>query len=193
MEPPPKSITAWKKIVCGPGGSGLSMIAVTVGDPELLRAGHARIEGHEGGIGCEREQPRCGAVSEQVVQGLSVHNDLELRHEIDNRRGPFSQKLFQGLAGRRLEVGVRTGVVVEIGNDRKEQRLAGRDGARSRDWTLPRGAGKEPDRAGLAQGAVELSGLQRRKLGQWEGVGPTPPLCAPFGIAQAVGLERAAG
>src|SRR5437667_4386484 len=62
---------------------------VTVGDPGLWRAGHARIKSHEGGIGCEREQPRCRAVTEQIVQGLSVHNNFELRHEIDNRRGPF--------------------------------------------------------------------------------------------------------
>jgi len=161
---------------------------VTVADPELRRAGHARVEGHERGIGCEREQPRRGAVTEQVVQGLSIHNDFEFRDEVDDRRGPFSQKLFQGLPGRRLEVGVRTGVIVEIGNaDREEQRLAGRDGARPRDRTLPHSAGKEPDRAGLAQGAIALSGLQGRKLRHWERVGPTPPLRAPLAIAQAVG------
>ena len=161
---------------------------VTVGDPELRRAGHARVEGHERGIGCEREQPRRGAVTEQVVQGLPIHNDFQFRHEIDDRLGPFSQKLLQGLPRRRLEVGVRTGVVVEIGNsDREEQGLAGRDGARPRHRTLPHSAGKEPDRAGLAQAAIELSGLQGRKLGHWERVGPTPPLRAPLSIAQAVG------
>ena len=160
---------------------------VTVGDPVLRCAGYAGVEGHEGGIGCECEQPRRGAVTEQVVQGLPIHNDFEFRHEIDDRRGPFSEKLLQGLPGRRLKVGVRTGVVIEIGNDREEQGLAGRDGARPGDRTLPRSAGKEPDRAGLAQAAIELSGLQGRKLGRWERVGPTPPLRAPFGIAQAVG------
>src|SRR5262249_11096570 len=133
------------------------------------------------------EQPRRGAVTEQVVQGLSVHNDFELRHEIDDRRSPLSQKLLQSLPGRRLEVGVRTGVVVEIGNDRDEQSLAGRDCARSRDRPLSARAGKEPDRARLARRAVEFTGLQGRELGQWERVSPTPPLCLPLAIAQAVG------
>jgi hypothetical protein len=159
---------------------------VTVGDPELRRAGHAWVEGYEGGIGCECEQPRCGAVTEQLVQGLPIHNDFEFRHEIDDRRGPFSQKLLQGLPRRQLEVGVRTRVVIEIGNDRKEQGLAGRDGARPRDRALPGSAGEEPDRAGLAQGAIALSGLRGWKLGRWERVGPTPPLRAPLAITQAV-------
>jgi hypothetical protein len=178
--PPEKSCVraGWQRIQQDP---------ITVGDPELRCAGHARVEGYEGGIGCECEQPRCRPVTEQVVQWLPVHNDFELRHEIDDRRGPFSEKLFQGLPGGRLEVGVRTRVVVEKGNpDRKEQGLSGRDAARSRDRTLPHGARKEPDRGGLARVAIKLSGLQGRKLGQWERVGPTPPLRAPLAIAQAV-------
>jgi len=63
---------------------------VTMGDPELLCTGHARVEHHQGGIGCEREQPRRCAVTEQVVQGLPIHNDFEFRHEIDDRAGSFS-------------------------------------------------------------------------------------------------------
>ena len=62
---------------------------VTVGDPKLRRAGHARVEGHERGVGCEREQARRGAVTEEVVQRLPIYNNFEFRHEIDDRRGPF--------------------------------------------------------------------------------------------------------
>lgn len=160
---------------------------VTVGDPVLLRAGYARVESHKGRVTRECEQVRRGAVTEQVVQRLPIHNDFEFRHGIDDRGRAFSQKLLQGLSRRRLKVGIRTRVVVKIGNDREEQGLAGRDGARSIDWTLPSSAGKEPDRAGLAQAAIELSGLRGRKLGQWERVGPTPPLFAPLGIAFAMG------
>src|SRR5439155_952038 len=39
----------------------------------------------------------------------------------------------------------------------------------------------------LARSTIEFSGLQGRKLGQWERVGPTPALRAPLSIAQAVG------
>jgi hypothetical protein len=173
---------AWQRIQQDP---------VTVGDPELRKlrvAGHARVEGDEGGIGCECEQRRRGAVSEQAVQVLPVHTDFEFRHKIDDRRSPFSKKLLQGLTRGRLKVGVRTGVIVEIGHDREEQGLVCRDGvtALPHDWTLPHSAGKEPDRTRLARGAIDLSGLRGWKLGRWERVGPTPPLRAPIAIAQAV-------
>jgi hypothetical protein len=155
-----------------PGWQRVQQDPVTVGDPELRKlrvAGHARVEADEGGIGCKREQPRVGAVTEQVVQVLPVHNDFEFRHKIDDRRCPFSQKLLQSLPGGRLEVGVGAGVVVEIGNpDREEQGLVCRDAvtALPHDWTLPQSAGKEPDRAGLVPGAIDLSGLRGWKLGR---------------------------
>src|SRR5438874_11889850 len=85
---------------------------VTIGDPVLLRAGYARVEGDERGIGCKGEQPRCRAVTEQVVQWLPIHDDFEFRHQIDDRFGSFGEKLLQSLAGRRLEVGIRTRIVV---------------------------------------------------------------------------------
>src|SRR6476660_3275613 len=53
---------------------------VAVGDAVLLRAGYARVEGHERWIAREGEEPRRSAVTEQVVQGPPIHNDFQLRH-----------------------------------------------------------------------------------------------------------------